>query len=212
MPSWLRYPLTLAALAALAGGGLAFVEVATSERVAAQKKRKLSAAFKQVPGYKDNRELKTPKELEKKYAKDEKCFEVLGAGGEVIAYAAQVRCVEPLCYNGSDPIVLVVVVDQALEKVLLVRSTQNKETPGLGTRVSDKAARKSLASMAGIEEITPPERDYDFLDKFIDRPTGQLKIKKGDLDGISGATVSSKAVAGGVRRAVAFLKAVTGKR
>lgn len=224
MPNWLRFPLTLAVLAAVAGGGLAFVEVATEERVRANRKRKLNAAFKQVPGYQDNRELKKPKDLGKKYTKEEKCFELFdrpveevekaGKGGKrvaPIAYAAQVKCTDPPCYNGADPIVLVVVMGKDLKKVLLVRSTQNKETPGLGTRVSQKAPRKSLASMAGLEEVTPPERDYEFLDKFRDRAAAGLEINKDGLDGISGATVSSNAVVGGVRKAVAFLSEVTGR-
>jgi RnfABCDGE-type electron transport complex G subunit len=210
LPNSVRFPLTLAVIAAIAGGGLAFVEVGTKKRVEENKQRKLSAAFKEVPGFESSREIEVSKAFRKKhkYPKNERAFELLGAGGERIGYAAQVRCVKPTCYNGTDPIVLVVALDQKLEKVLVVRTTNNKETPGLGTRVSEKAPRESLLSMARVEKVDPPKSDYEFLDRFKDKSVGELEIKRGVIDGITGATVSSKAVAGGARRAVEFLKAV----
>ena len=211
MANWLRFPLTLAVIAALAGGGLGFVEVATKQKVEENKKRKLSAAFKQVPGYADSREMEKTDDLEARYTENEKCFEILDASGELIGYAAQVTCIEPRCYNSGDPIVLVVVVSPELDRILLVRTTNNKETPGLGTRTSAEEPRNTVVGK--IQRV--PDRKgpdiYPFLDQFKDRPVDLLEINQDGLDSISGATVSSKAVAGGARKAVAFLKEVTGR-
>jgi RnfABCDGE-type electron transport complex G subunit len=216
-----RFPLTLAVIAALAGGGLAFVEVGTKERVEQNKKRKLNAAFKDVPGCVSNRPLQVPAELAKKYGKDAKCFELFDRPIEEvqkaeeekrdippIGYAAQVKCTEPTCYNGTDPIVLVVAVDAKIEKILVLRTTNNAETPGLGTRVSQQKPSRALLG----EQPKKDAPKYTFLSKFKDRPTDRLdSYEKGTkFDVITGATISSMAVLGGARKAVGLLKEVVG--
>jgi len=219
LPNSVRFPLTLAVIAAIAGGGLAFVQVATEKRVSANKQRKLNAAFGQIPGYASNREVELTRQFRKehKYTKRERCFELLGPDGRLIGYAAQVRCVKPSCYNSTDPIVLVVAVDPGIGKVQVVRTVANNETPGLGSKVS---RRKPPTALIG----RPPGKEdpeYPFLFQFRNRSTGRLdafgKGEKGGegekrFDAITGATISSNAVLGGVRRAVALIRAATGKR
>jgi RnfABCDGE-type electron transport complex G subunit len=212
LPDSVRFPLVLAVLAAIAGGGLAFVQMATRERVSANKQRKLNAAFGEIPGYASSRELKMSKAFRKehKYTKREKCFELLGADGQRIGYAAQVRCVKPPCYNSTDPMVLVVAVDPELKKVQVVRTVSNNETPGLGSKISRE--KPSMALLGPQPREDDPK--YPFLFKFADRPTDKLerfeKESRGDksFDAVTGATVSSKAVLGGVRRAVELIRKV----
>ncbi|MHC4914047.1 MAG: FMN-binding protein [Planctomycetota bacterium] len=211
MPDGVKFPLILAVIAAIAGGGLAFVQVGTAERIEENRKRKLNAAFGEIPGYHGNQPV-TPakdrkKEIEKKYG-DAKCFRLLGEGGKFIGYAAQVSCTDPACYNGTDPIVLVVAVDAKIEKVLVVRTTKNAETPGLGTKVSRQKPAQALIG----EQPRPEDPQYPFLDMFSGRPTNRLdSYEKGNekFDAETGATISSNAVLGGVRKAVALIRELT---
>ncbi len=215
MPDGVKFPLTLAVIAAIAGGGLAFVQVGTAEKIAENRKRKLNAAFREIPGYESNVPVPAPagreKEVAGKYGADAKCFRLLGQGGKFIGYAAQVGCTDPSCYNGSDPIVLVVAVDAKIEKVLVVRTTKNAETPGLGSRVSQQKPPRALIG----EQPKPEDPQYPFLDMFAGRPADRLDAyEKGskDFDAISGATISSNAVLGGVRKAVALIRELTAAR
>ena len=195
MPNWLRFPLTLLVIGAVAGGGLAWVESQTKAEIDKNKRRKLEAAFKEVPGFASFRELPGA----------ERCYELQDQGGAPLAYAAAAQC--PRSYNSRDPIAVVAVFDVQLGKVLLVRTTNNKETPGLGTKLSDEAPPPPYLGNAPEQPLK-----YPFLDKFRDRPAGKLAYEKGTaFDAITGATVSSKAVLNGVKIALENLQRATGK-
>jgi Na+-translocating ferredoxin:NAD+ oxidoreductase RnfG subunit len=205
MPGWLRFPLTLLVIGAVAGGGLALVEAQTKAEIEKNKQRKLEGAFKEVPGFKAFKPLGGEP--------GSRVFELQDEGGKPVAYAGEATC--PKSYNGRDPVVVVVVTDPAVTKVLLVRTTNNKETPGLGTRVSDKAPPASLASRIGLGSAAGGEGagGYPFLDRFKDRPVDRLAYEKGtDLDAISGVTVSSTAVLNGVKLAVENVRKAVGKK
>lgn len=84
---------------------------------------------------------------------------------------------------GSNPIEMIVGVDRQ-GRVTKVTIISISETPGIGTRVKDEAF---LQSFAGIDD---PSK----------------------VDGISGATLSSRAVKGGVQKASEFLSAIVAPR
>ncbi len=194
MPNWIRFPLTLLVIGAVAGGSLALVESVTKPKVEENKKRKLVAAFGDVTGFKSFRELPGA----------EKCYELQDEAGATLAYAAEASC--PGSYNGANPIVVVAVFNPDRTKVLLVRTTNNKETPGLGTRLSDQKPPPPLLGTAPEQPLK-----YPFLDKFRDRPADKLAYGDG-LDGITGATVSSNAIMNGVRIARDNLAQALGKK
>ena len=82
-------------------------------------------------------------------------------------------------------------------RILGVMVTEHTETPGLGTKATDRKAQKSLwAVLAGKapEDAFPPNA---YLDAFTGRPAAGFSLD-GDGDGqiqaVSGATISSKAV------------------
>ncbi|MBI4336173.1 MAG: RnfABCDGE type electron transport complex subunit G [Candidatus Omnitrophica bacterium] len=68
-----------------------------------------------------------------------------------------------------------------------VRILEHQETPGLGSK---------------INEIRPGEKEPWFLRQFVGRHGGNLEVKK-DIDAITGATISSRAVTEAVNKAVA---------
>lgn len=85
-----------------------------------------------------------------------------------------------------------------------VMVTKHSETPGLGTKATDRKQLKSLwAVLAGKdEEVAFPPNDY--LDAYSGRPAGEFVLGGGSseqrIDGVSGATISSKAVLAAVNR------------
>lgn len=67
-----------------------------------------------------------------------------------------------------------------------VRILEHQETPGLGAK---------------INEMKPDEADPWFLKQFIGRPAKTVALKK-DVDAITGATISSKAVTEAINKTV----------
>ncbi len=208
MPDYLRFPLVLALVAAIAGASLAGVQLVTSKRIEENKSAKLNEALKTVPGYGksgSSQAVQLSSELQKKYGKNAKCFKLLNGSGKLLGYAAEVACSQPQCFNTSDPITLVVAISADKKLITVVRTTNNKETPGLGTKVSARKPQKVL-----FGQVDPAMKDFPFLDLFKGQPTKKLQINKNGIDAITGATVSSKAVLGGVNLAVSLIRETCG--
>ncbi len=103
-----------------------------------------------------------------------------------VPVAAALTVVASDGYTG--PITLLVGIS-ASGKVLGVGVTAHTETAGLGARIEDAGW---LGRFTGHSLLDPP------ADRWTARTDG------GDFDAIAGATVSSRAVIGGVRRAVQY--------
>lgn len=175
--------LNLAIICSLAAGALAGVYALTKERIERQIwEQQVKAARNVLPEAKKF-ELsdKLKKEAQKKFPIVDKVFLGYDSEGKVIGYAVQVL---PRGYGG--PITLMVgVYDNRVRKIEIV---DLKETPGLGDVVLDKEWQKQ------------------FSGKTVDDP---LEVGK-DIDAISGATISSRAVAIGVKEALEAIKEVAG--
>jgi electron transport complex protein RnfG len=102
--------------------------------------------------------------------------------------AAVLTVVAPDGYVG--PVRLLVGVG-ADGRVLGVRVAEHAETPGIGAAIADPDS-PWLAGFAGRSLADPPDARW------------ALRDDGGDFDAIAGATVSSRAVVGGVRRAVQY--------
>jgi electron transport complex protein RnfG len=83
-------------------------------------------------------------------------------------------------------------------RVLGVRVTEHVETPGIGGVIADPDS-PWLAGFAGRSLADPPPARW------------ALRRDGGDFDAIAGATVSSRAVVGGVQRAVQYFAAHPGE-
>ena len=98
-------------------------------------------------------------------------------------------CVQLSSYGySSTPLSMIVGVDGDYN-IIDISVTTNEETPGLGSKASDSS----------------------YLDLFKGK-TGELKVKKdgGEIDAITGATKSSRAIADGATRAIEAVKKVRG--
>ncbi len=76
-------------------------------------------------------------------------------------------------------------------RVLGVRVTSHKETPGIGAGIA-KDPSGWIAGFSGRSLANPPDSHWN------------LRTDGGDFDAIAGATVSSRATVGGVRRALQY--------
>lgn len=96
----------------------------------------------------------------------------------------------PVGFGG--PIEMLVGIDKGM-KIAGVKFITMNETPGLGTKVKDKS----------------------FIDKFIGKAKSLTVVKAApkdqtEIDAISGATISSKAVTSGVNDALSAVQKLTG--
>ncbi|MDD5173319.1 MAG: RnfABCDGE type electron transport complex subunit G [Candidatus Omnitrophota bacterium] len=86
-------------------------------------------------------------------------------------------------YNGPIRMIAGVDLDGTIEGVSVL---ENSETPGLGAK---------------INEIRPGESEPWFLKQFKGKSAGTIAIKS-NIDAITGATISSKAVTDAIRKTV----------
>lgn len=175
--------LNLAIICATAAGALAGVYALTKRRIEKQIwEQQVKAAREVLPQAKDFKlEEKLQKKAKEKFPLVDKIFTGYDSNGKIIGYAIQVL---PRGYGG--PITLMVGVFEG--KVRGIEVVDLKETPGLGDGILNKSWQKQ------------------FLGKTADDP---LEVRK-DIDAVSGATISSKAVSAGVKTALEVTKTFLG--
>ena len=106
-------------------------------------------------------------------------------GKELIGYCVKVVS------NGYSGFIRIIVGINLNGVITGVEVIEHSETPGLGAK---------------IEEIKPGEKSPWFLRQFVGKPASEIEVNK-NIDAITGATVSSKAVTEAVNKAVTeFLK------
>ncbi len=115
---------------------------------------------------------------------DTEYFEAM-KGSEVIGYCLNVSG------SGYAGYIHMIVGIDSKGVIKGVRILEHQETPGLGSR---------------INETRRGEKEPYFLKQFTGKLAGRIEIKK-DIDAITGATISSKAVTDAINKAVTeFLK------
>ena len=169
-----RLTFTLLLITALVAAALAGVNAITKDKIAAIQLEKTQQAMEEVlPGYSEYAECAYSD------ATGTVTAVYLPAGGEN-AYVAQV---EPAGFGGAI-VMMVGVKDGAICGVSIV---SHAETAGLGAIAADKT-----------------EKGVAFRNQFTGVDT-QVKVSKdgGTIDAITGATITSRAVAEGVNAALA---------
>ena len=168
--------LSLTAISAVCAGVLAYVNDLTREPIAQMLAKKTVEAAKAV----------LPPEaatVEKAaFADGEEYFVGKGAGGEVVGYA--VKGSDPGGYGGD--VVLMVGLRADKATVVCYKTLAASETPGLGMKLN-----------------TP-----EFAGQFAGKGAAGLKVKKdgGEIEAITSATITSRAVCGAIASAAAKLK------
>lgn len=171
--------LNLAVICAIAAGALAYTYTKTRDRIARQIwEEQIKAAKAVLPEVKRNEDFKEMTDLAAAVrTKAPMVDKVFGgyADGQLVGYAVQVL---PRGYGGPITLMVGVRPDGMVSDIKVV---DHKETPGLGGGIDDPAWTK----------------------QFQGKKSGDsLKVNK-DFDALSGATISSKAIAKGVTEALA---------
>lgn len=186
----LKHSLILFFVSTFASGALAFTYAGTKERIEKQKYlQQVEAVIEAFPLAESPKNVRERKDLgtraKKIFPMVEKVFEI-SKKGEKLGYAFVVL---PRGYGGP---MNVVVGINLKGKVTGLKVSDHRETPGLGTDV-----------------VENPEYIKEFKNKTARDP---VEIGK-DVDVISGSTISSKALASGVREALkAFTKLAKGDK
>jgi len=164
------------AVCALASFGLALTNRATAPLISEQKRIAREMAMKEV--------LPGAVEFEDIELSDGRlAFNGKNSAGETIGMAT---IVSPKGYGG---IIETMVGMDADFKVTGIKILNMQETPGLGAKAGDPAFSGQFKGKTG-EQLYLSDKD----------------VKKGEIDAITASTITSKAVADGVRDAVEAMK------
>ena len=200
----------LCAICAIASAALAFAANITKEPIAKAKKAKVYNGLKTVLPPFDNDLVKTAKTYK---TENGALVEIYTAkkSGKVVGYAAKASVTTG--YGGY--VEGLIGLDPSGKITNYVISSHN-ETPGLGSRATERKVRKTIFNLCEKKSGSelPPNRILDQYkghsaaadDAWKLRPW-KLKKDGGDVDSVTGATISSNAVCGIAWEAVsAFAK------
>jgi electron transport complex protein RnfG len=184
--------LAMALISGTATALMAAVWLATTEPIAAARQQKTNAALSQVLPEFDNQPA------EDRVTCGGVTFYIARKGGQITGFAGE--AVSTKGYGGGVTVLAGLTLDGTLTTVLV---TRQNETPGLGTVVCDRNRQKTLSGLLSGHRETglPPNR---ILDQFrgmqaaVGEAPWSVKKDGGTLDAITGATVSSRAVADAV--------------
>ncbi len=171
--------VTLTIITMVSGGVLGFVYEITKKPIALAKTQKKMAALRKVLPDFDN---KPHLEMKKFSSKDPKySYEIYPASKNNQFVGVAVRSFSK---NGFSGLVWVMVGIDATGKVHNTAVLEHKETPGLGTKIADIRFTQQFQGKN--------RQNFKF----------QVKQDGGDVDGITAATISSRAFAEGVDNAL----------
>jgi electron transport complex protein RnfG len=171
---------------------MAWVFVITEAPIAATQQQKNTAALSQVLPAFDNQPLQEAVTL------NGVTFYTARKDGQITGFAGETTSTKG--YAGEINVLAGIKPDGTITTVLV---TKQSETPGLGTVVAERVREKTISGViAGKKETgLPPNK---ILDQFngMKAVAGQTPwaVKKdgGELDAITGATITSRAVGGAV--------------
>lgn len=183
--------VSLALIAGLAAALLGGVYLITKEPINAALQAQTDAALQKVIPDVENIDEQT-------VTTEGVTFYTGRVGGEITGFAG--KTVTPKGYNGNVTVLAGLHPDGTITTVLV---TKQAETPGLGTVVCERKRRKTLSDLIQGEKETglPANPILDQFSGMAAEPGApQWKVQKdgGQCDAITGATITSRAVAGAV--------------
>jgi len=204
----LHYAIVLAAICIVAALGVAGTYRMTRPLIEEKKKAADKNARREVVPGEDNT-APSFKLLNPDAAPDDQVVMAVDGAGEALGYAALGEA-----QGYSSHIRIMVGMDAKVEKVIGVKVVSQEETPGLGTRIAEVKTDKTILGLLSgkeFEENTDPTPK--FLKQFKMRRCEEIKLRPngGKIDGLSGATISSRASVAAVCNAIEKITAVVGK-
>ncbi len=215
MSDTIKFPLVLLIITVVCGAVLTGLYQVTKGPIAAMEKMKKEKSIREIFG--PDAEI------------TEKSAEITAADGkkETVAYFEVKMKDDPegryyavigksaKCYNSAAPIQIMVgvrVLEDGKFKVKKIAVVKSAETPGLGENIKNTEKKSLFDILFGRAKDEPGKDNRVFLRQFNDRDPAQLKLKQdgGVIDGITGATITSRAVTYAVEDALQKLKKILG--
>ncbi len=194
--------LSLGIICAVASCVLAFTSVVTKEPIVKNLQEKENKALRQILPAFNNEPIN--EKLLFNCNGHEVVFYPAKENGTLVSIAA--GTVTSKGFGGKLTVMLSISPDGKMSNVIV---TQNNETPGLGTVVTDRKKMKTIVDiLSGTKEENGLPANK-VLDSFNGHNTAeapwQVKKDGGTIDAVTGATISSRAVTDGVNTiAIAF--------
>ena len=201
MPEWIKFPVVLTIVGLISAASLSgLYSLTLPKKKALEAEQTEKALFTVIPQAKEFDSVEDA-------APDLPLYYVAkGEGQEVVGYA-----VEGEAEGYAGPIGVVVGVNKEM-KIIGIKVYKQKETPGLGDKIVEVFSQKTWRTV--ITGTSPDEsklRPY-FQEQFDQREIPvRLKRNGGDIEAITGATISSAAVVDAVNSAVSRLAAALGQ-
>lgn len=201
MPEWIKFPVVLAVVGLVSASSLAgLYKLTLPQKEALKIQQTENALFAVMPGA---REFDSVEDA----APDLPVYYVgKGEGGKTVGYAVEG---EGQGYGG--PISIMIGVDPSF-KITGIKIFAQKETPGLGDKIVEVFSKKTWKTV--LTGTSPDESNLKpyFQVQFENKNT-PLKLKRdgGDIEAITGATISSQTVVNTVNLAVLKLQTVVTK-
>ena len=184
MTSTWRLVAVLAGICAVAGLALAGVYEVTKEPIAYQKRLEVIRSLEAVlPGL-DTDPDSFFLDMEREDGSAVRVFRAPADGGEVVAGAA-FQVVAPDGYSGNIYIMMGVFPDEKLGGIVIL---SHAETPGLGNLIEHESWKGT------------------FKGRSLDDTNFKVKKDGGDIDQLTGATISPRAVSGAVEKGLIWFR------
>ncbi|MDI6689243.1 MAG: RnfABCDGE type electron transport complex subunit G [Actinomycetota bacterium] len=178
MRNIIRLGITLMMVCFIAAGSLAATYSLTKERIALQKMEEQFKAYMELlPGITSAKDFKERKDLYPKFKKEYKDLDKVFEGyveGERVGFIAQKI---PKGYKGPIKLAVGITLNGKASGIAVI---EHSETPGLGAKIEEASFQKQFRGKSLSDPIEVGE----------------------DIDAISGATTSSKAVTNAVKEAL----------
>lgn len=186
MKDILKLCLSLGFFCAVSGGALAFVNQKTAEPCKRAEEAERSAKLKLVLP------AETTETLSDGSMEGVQFFRAMDVNGKLLAYAA-----EGISGKGFGGELRVLTGISPEGTILGILVSKHSETPGIGTQVTDRKVTRSLWEVLSGNSTSDPFPPNAVLDSYSGKPIQQtLSFGSGEnrVMGVSGATISSKAV------------------
>jgi len=192
MPDWLKFPLVLFIVAVVSAASLAGLWAVTAKARKAMAEEETQAALKVVFPGADSFQVKDVRVDGKPFT-----YRVAIKDGEAAGYVAKGSS-----YGYSSNLVVMVGVGTDFS-IKGIKVLSQKETPGLGDKVEEVLSKKTWGTV--ITGTSPDEKGLrPWFQVQFDGKSTPVKVKKdgGQIEAITGATISSRAVCNAVNQAV----------